>query len=180
MAVEKGPHPASKAPIQQVIQDITGRGFPYVALLQPGMNDLESLADGMGSITSHVGRGSVNLQAYEAFLSDQATFHTLQGLPPYSWDHSKEYWHESRYARAFSHRSDKAHELLGHLTPYSSDWEMRWRHSICPKEVPCLSGHRVQGQTVYPGATFIVTVVESCLKLTGEQPVSLIECEGIT
>ncbi|EFY94354.1 (acyl-carrier-protein) S-malonyltransferase domain protein [Metarhizium robertsii] len=159
MAVEIGPHPALKAPVQQVIQDITG----------------QSLADGMGSIASHVGRGSVNLQAYEAFLSDHATFHTLQGLPPYSWDHSKEYWHESRYARALSHRSDKAHELLGHLTPDSSDREMRWRHSICPKEVPWLSGHRVQGQTVYPGDAFIVTVVEACLKLTGEQPVSLIE-----
>ncbi|KID94890.1 Beta-ketoacyl synthase, partial [Metarhizium majus ARSEF 297] len=84
MAVEIGPHPALKAPVQQVIQDMTGRGFPYVALLQQGMNDLESLADGMGSIASHVGRGSVNLKAYEAFLSDHATFHTLPGLPPYS------------------------------------------------------------------------------------------------
>ncbi|KAH0592113.1 Polyketide synthase [Metarhizium humberi] len=134
MAVEIGPHAALKAPVQQVIQDITGRGFPYVALLQQGMNDLESLADGMGSIASH-----------------------------------------SRYVRAFPHRSDKAHELLGHLTPDSSDREMRWRHSICPKEVPWLSGHRVQGQTIYTGAAFIVTVVEACLKLTGEQPVSLIE-----
>ncbi|KAK2594097.1 hypothetical protein QQS21_008200 [Conoideocrella luteorostrata] len=175
IVVEIGPHPALKGPVQQIFQDIADRRVPYTGLLQRGISDLESLANGMGYIYSHAGKGSVDLKAYETFLSDNATFHTLQGLPPYSWNHSTDYWHESRYTWAVSHRSDKVHELLGHLTPDSSDREMRWRHSICPKEVPWLSGHRIQGQTVFPGAVFIVTVVEACLKLKKEQPVSLIE-----
>lgn len=175
VVVEIGPHPALKGPVQQIVQDITDRGVPYTGLFQRGVSDLGALADGIGYIASHVGRGVVDLNAFEAFLSHDSTFQTLQGLPPYAWNHSTEYWHETRYTRAISHRADKVHELLGHLTPDSSDREMRWRHSINPKEVPWLSGHRVQGQTVYPGAAFIVTVVEACLKLVGEKPVSLIE-----
>lgn len=175
VVVEIGPHPSLRAPVQQIIQDMTDHMIPYTGLLQRGLGDLEALANGMGLITSHLGRGLVDLQAYETFLSHNSTFRTLQGLPPYSWNHSTDYWHESRYTRAVSHRSDTMHELLGHLTPDSSSREMRWRHSICPKEVPWLSGHRVQDQTVYPGAAFLVTVVEACLKLAKEQPISLIE-----
>lgn len=180
LAVEIGPHPALRGPVQQIVQDLTDRTIPYAGLFQRGMSDIESLAEGLGYISCHAGKGVVDFKALEAFLSDCDTFQPLQGLPPYSWNHNTEYWHESRYTRAITHRSDKVHDLLGHLTPDSSDREMRWRHSTSPKELPWLSGHRVQGQTVFPGAAFIVTVVEACLKITKGQPVSLIEVLDIT
>ncbi|KAK7224846.1 hypothetical protein V2G26_012849 [Clonostachys chloroleuca] len=180
IAIEIGPHPALKGPTLQIIQDIAGRPIPYTSLLERGLNNLDSIADGLGYLSCHVGKGVVDLKAYDAFLSDDTTFNVLQDLPPYSWNHSTEYWHMSRQTSAIAHRPDKVHELLGHLTPDSTEREQIWRHSICPRELPWLSGHRVQGQIVYPGAAYIVTVIEACLKLTTDQSVSLIEVLDIT
>lgn len=175
MAVEVGPHPALKGPFTETIQNLTGQTIPYASLLRRGSSDLTSLADGLGSLAVHLGKGSVDLGGVQGYLSGNSDFRVLPNLPAYSWNHENEYWHESRFAKAHSQRAEAVHELLGHLSPDCTDQNMRWRHLIRPKEIPWLKGHQLQGQVVFPAAGYVVTALEACLRLVKHEPVSFIE-----
>ncbi|KAI2473089.1 hypothetical protein F4781DRAFT_427851 [Annulohypoxylon bovei var. microspora] len=160
LAIEIGPHPALKGPAVQVIQDITGHIIPYTGLLDRGVDDVEALASGLGYVSKHAGDGFVDFRSYDFFMSEVDNLELVKTLPPYCWNH-KEYWHESRYSRAVRRRSDPVHELLGHLTPDSTEREMRWRHMLRPKEIPWLKGHQLQNQMVFPAAGYVVAALEA-------------------
>ncbi|KAI0888665.1 uncharacterized protein GGS22DRAFT_61892 [Annulohypoxylon maeteangense] len=160
IAIEIGPHPALKGPTIQVIQDVTDRTIPYTGLLQRGVDDIEALASGLGYISKHTGDGFVDFKSYDSFMSGAGNPELVKMLPPYCWNH-KEYWHESRYSRAVRGRSDSVHELLGHLTPDSTEREMRWRHLLRPKEILWLKGHQLQNQMVFPAAGYVVSALEA-------------------
>ncbi|KAI1457563.1 hypothetical protein F4805DRAFT_174045 [Annulohypoxylon moriforme] len=174
IAIEIGPHPALKGPAIQVIQDITGRTIPYTGLLQRGVNDLEALANGLGYISKHAGDGFVDFRSYDSFMFDSGHPQLVKTLPSYCWNH-KEYWHESRYSRAIRRRSDNVHELLGHLTPDSTEREMRWRHLLRPKEIPWLKGHQLQNQMVFPAAGYVVSALEASKFILQGAPATTIE-----
>ncbi|KAI1090155.1 hypothetical protein F5B19DRAFT_334347 [Rostrohypoxylon terebratum] len=174
IVVEVGPHPALKGPAIQVIQDITGRTIPYTGLLQRGVDDIEALASGLGYISKHTGDGFVDFESFDSFMSDNGKPQLLKTLPRYCWNH-KEYWHESRYSKALRRRSDNVHELLGHLTPDSTEREMRWRHLLRPKEIPWLKGHQLQNQMVFPAAGYVVSALEASRVMLQGTPASTIE-----
>lgn len=144
LALEIGPHPALKSPAMENIEDAAGLTIPYASLLQRDANDVEALAAGFGRIATCLGRDSVDFRSYDEFMMGKANLRPCQGLPTYAWNHDREFWHESRYARAVRLRADSVHELLGHQTPDSTDTEMRWRHLLRPREIAWLSGHQLQ------------------------------------
>ncbi|KAI3394645.1 hypothetical protein diail_2455 [Diaporthe ilicicola] len=175
LVVEIGPHPALKRPVLQTTGPV-----PYTGLLKRGANDLESLANGLGYIAAHLGRQSVDHQAYERFVYGTTTDAKLvKGLPPYSWNHEHEYWHESRYTRAVLKRPHAVHELLGHLTPDSTAHDMRWRNLLRPQEVPWLRGHQLQNQIIFPAAGYILTALEACREVLKEFTASCIEISNV-
>jgi acyl transferase domain-containing protein len=177
LIIEFGPHPALKGPTLQTIQDRLLRSVPYTGLFQRGISAFASLADGLGYAWTHLGQwqGSVDLQSYDHFLSGDTICKMVKGLPTYVWDHQNEYWHESRYARAVRLRKDPVHELLGHLTPDSTEHDMRWRHILRPSEVPWITGHRLQHGIIFPAAGYIISVLEAAWMLNKGAPVKLIE-----
>lgn len=178
IAIEVGPHPALKGPAIQVIQDITGRTIPYTGLLQRGVDDVEALASGLGYISKHTGDGFVDFKSFDSFMSNADDPHLVKTLPRYCWNH-KEYWHESRYSRALRRRSDSVRELLGHLTPDSTEREMRWRHLLRPKEIPWLKGHQLQNQMVFPAAGYVVSALEASKAILQGAPASTIEVSSL-
>lgn len=175
LAVEVGPHPALKSPaIQSILATAesapSGGHFPYTGMLQRGKPAVETVADGLGFVWSRLGKGHVDLSAYDAFMSgsgSKASPKIVRGLPSYAWDHETEYWHESRYIRAQLSREDPVHPLLGHMTPDSTDQITRWRNILRPKEIPWLKGHRLQGQTVFPAAGYVVLALEAAMSKSG-------------
>ncbi|KAK7698706.1 putative Hybrid PKS-NRPS biosynthetic cluster [Diaporthe eres] len=182
MAVEVGPHPALQGPALQTIKEATGQAIPYTGLLKRGAADLTSLADGLGQAWVHLGRGSsLNLQEFDQFVSSGAPSKLVKGLPTYAWDHDADYWHDSRYAKAYFSRS-KNHELLGHLAPdCNPDQELRWRQILIPKEFPWINGHKLQNQMIFPGAGYVSLAIESCrelLKMSSETA-TLIEVHDV-
>lgn len=182
MAVEVGPHPALQGPALQTIKEATGQAIPYTGLLKRGAADLTSLADGLGQAWVHLGRGSsLNLQEFDQFVLSGAPSKLVQGLPTYAWDHDADYWHDSRYAKAYFSRS-KNHELLGHLAPdCNPDQELRWRQILIPKEFPWINGHKLQNQMIFPGAGYVSLAIESCrelLKMSSESA-TLIEVHDV-
>ncbi|KAF2797429.1 AMP-binding enzyme [Melanomma pulvis-pyrius CBS 109.77] len=170
LAFELGPHPGLQGPAMQTIQETIGQTIPYTGLLKRGASDIVSVAEGLGFAWTHLSRGALDLQAFDQLMSEKAPSRLVKSLPTYSWDHDVEYWHESRYTKSSLSRT-KAHELLGHLaSDITIDQELRWRQILTPTEIPWLNGHRLQDQTVFPAAGYVVLAIESCRELLRLSP----------
>ncbi|TGJ84019.1 hypothetical protein E0Z10_g4733 [Xylaria hypoxylon] len=175
LVIELGPHSTLKSPVLQTIQDTVLNTVPYTSLFHRGISCISTMADGIGYAWTHLGKGQVDLQQYDCFVSDASEVKFVKGLPTYSWNHEKEYWHESRYAKAVRTRPGPVHELLGHMTPDSTDRDIRWRHILRLSEIEWLSGHRLQNLVVFPATGYIVSVAEAALILCQNESVKLIE-----
>lgn len=178
IAVEVGPHPALKGPALQSILAVaknasSGGPLPYTGMLQRGKPAVGTFGDSLGYIWSRLGKGYVDLSAYDAFMSGSRSSDSrpriARGLPSYAWDHETEYWHESRYTRALLSRTEPVHPLLGHVTPDSTEQVTRWRNILRPKEISWLKNHQLQGQTVFPAAGYIVLALEAALSKSGSK-----------
>jgi hybrid polyketide synthase/nonribosomal peptide synthetase ACE1 len=179
MAVELGPHPALKRPALDTIQELHGQKIPYTGVHARGRDAIESFAGALGLLWSNV--ASANLSSYDKHVTGQVDSVPVTELPPYAWDHQKQYWHESRYAKSIRTRSGPAHELLGHLTPDSSDKDMRWRNVLCPNEIPWLKNHAIENQAVFPAAGYVVVAVEATAAMAKRNglAISLIEVRDL-
>jgi hybrid polyketide synthase/nonribosomal peptide synthetase ACE1 len=177
LAIEVGPHPALKGPVLETIQSLSAHPIPYTGLLHRDRNSIEAFADGLGLIWSRLGKGYVDFQTYDTFLSgtNAPPFKLIKGLPTYAWDHETEFWHESRYIRAQRLRPDSIHQLLGHITPDSTEQVTRWRNILRPNDIPWIKCHRLQGQTVFPAAGYVVLALEAALWICKSASVSLAE-----
>lgn len=174
MAIEIGPHSALRGPVLQTIQNVLGHTVPYTAMFQRGMSSIVSFSDGLGYAWTHLGGETVDLHSYHGYISGGSSVKFLSGLPTYAWDHSKEYWHESRHARAERFRGP-VQELLGHLTPDSTEHDMQWRNILRPTELPWLRGHRLANMIVFPGAGYIAMALDVATVLCRGQAAALVD-----
>ena len=176
MGLEVGPHPALKGPVTQTIQAIKGKAIPYFGTLSRGKDDVESFSDALGSVWTHSGSTAVNFAKFvEACYSDSEPISLLKDLPTYSWNHDRVFWSESRMAKLFRTQDDSVHELLGLRSADGTDKELRWRNVLKPKEIPWLSCHALQGQTVFPGTGYIALAMEASIKIADGRSVQCIE-----
>ncbi|KAI0894504.1 hypothetical protein F4806DRAFT_471578 [Annulohypoxylon nitens] len=175
LAIEVGPHPTLKGPVLETIRNRIPDTIPYTGLFHRGVSATTSFSDGLGYAWMHLGKGAVNLQSYDEFVSGKQGAKLVKGLPVYAWDHDSEYWHESRYSRIVRMRPDPPHELLGHSTPNSTEQDMRWRHILRLSELQWLIGHQLQNAIVFPAAGYIVSVLEAALVLCKDASATLIE-----
>jgi acyl transferase domain-containing protein len=78
-------------------------------------------------------------------------------------------------AKLFRTQDDSVHELLGSRSPDGTDEELRWQNVLKPKEIPWLSSHALQGQTVFPGTGYIALAMEASIKIADGRSVKCIE-----
>ncbi|TPX24000.1 putative Hybrid PKS-NRPS biosynthetic cluster [Coccidioides immitis] len=175
LAIEIGPHPALKGPALQTLQDIYGSGLPYTSPLSRGSDDVTALANSLGFIWTHFAPSLVDFNRYDNILFANEDRQLLKGLPTYTWDHDRVYWHESRISRAHRLRSTVHHPLLGTRLPDGIKEEIRWRNLLKPSELSWIHGHQLQGQMVFPAAGYISTAIEAALSLAGNLPTAIIE-----
>lgn len=176
MGLEIGPHPALKGPATTTIKEISGQDIPYTGTLARGVNGIEAISDSFGSLWQALGPAVVNFTAYdEAVYGSKVGPKLLKGLPTYSWDHDRIYWHESRYSKAFRGRSVAPHELLGTLCPDGIDNEVRFKNYLTPREIPWLVNHQIQGQIIFPAAGYISAVVEAASRLYPADSIQLLD-----
>lgn len=179
-ALEVGPHPALKGPVLQTIQEVSGNILPYSGMLSRGKSDTQSFASALGALWVSLGQDAVDFANFES----KATSHTVQprllkGLPAYSWDHDRIYWHESRISTTFRAGNLRFHPLLGAKCPDGTDKEVRWRNYLNPRETPWLAGHQVQGQIVFPAAGYISAAIEMAVEQHGLDLIKLIEFQDV-
>lgn len=180
MALEVGPHPALKGPALQTIQEVSGSTLAYSGTLSRGKNDRESFASALGALWVSLGENAVDFAAFQSRAApDSERPKLLKGLPAYSWDHDRIYWHESRISATFRAGTEKFHPLLGIKCPDGTNKELRWRNYLNPREIPWLVHHQIQGQMVFPAAGYVSAATEMVVEQFGLPSIELIDFHDV-
>ncbi|KAM0233339.1 hypothetical protein ACHAP5_010426 [Fusarium lateritium] len=160
LLLELGSHFQLEGPIKQTLRTYTGESakIHYAGSLKRGEDAQLRMLEMLRSL--FLDKSPV------AFWKANAGFSTttpqlLTDLPPYPFDHSKTYWHEGRVSKAYKHRQFLPHELLGSLVHDNNPQEPRWRCFLNLKDVPWLSGHIIQGQTIFPATAYLSMVFQA-------------------
>lgn len=170
LVLELGPHPALKGPCLDTVQEILGKSLPYSGLLSRNKNDVEQLSTALGFIWQHLGPGSVDLEHFEAQASGvpNSERRLLSNLPKYPFEHSRSFYALSRVSGMQLHMDQAPHPLLGRrCVEQETETEVRWRNMLRPGEISWLSGHRIQGQTLFPATGYIAMAIEAIASLAG-------------
>ncbi|KAH7370426.1 hypothetical protein BKA65DRAFT_387250 [Rhexocercosporidium sp. MPI-PUGE-AT-0058] len=186
LALEIGPHPALKGPSSETIKMLTGVSLQYSGVLKRGQNAVESLADVLGLLWKSfpssrpiVTWDRVRRALPTGKLQKPAI---LKGLPAYSWDHPSLIWKESRSSRIFRTQNQPRHELLGRSVTHGErdKREVHWKQLIRLNELPWLTGHRVQGEVLFPASGYLSMTYEASIRLVDDQqPLRLVELHDI-
>ncbi|TVY91443.1 Reducing polyketide synthase [Lachnellula willkommii] len=161
--LEIGPHAALNGPLRNIVDEVRGKGaVRYHSMLKRGAADLQSALQAAGSLFT---RG-IQIDLVKVNYVDGLEPSMLIGLPRYPFNHSKEYWYESRLSRNFRNRAYPRHELLG--APVN-DWDGKhdavWRNWIRLSENPWVEHHTISGAILYPAAGMLVMAIEGCRQL---------------
>ncbi|PQE13558.1 polyketide synthase protein [Rutstroemia sp. NJR-2017a BVV2] len=180
-AVEIGPHPALKGPVAQTFKHAVNSEVPYSGALSRGEKDSNAFAKTVGFLWNHIDSRVASFQRYLTIVSDEKLPHPklLKNLPTYSWDHSRAFWFESRNSRNYRNRVEPPHELLGARVVDDTAVEYRWKNILRLDELPWVSGHKFQHQTLVPAAFYCSTALESSKVLANGKPIQLVELHDI-
>lgn len=89
----------------------------------------------------------------------------LSDVPPYPWNHTRSYWHESHLGKANRFRQYPRQDLIGAPTADSIPFEPRWRGFLRVSENPWIQDHQVQKTIVYPAAGMVAMVLEGAKQM---------------
>lgn len=159
--VELGPHSALAGPIKQILATLPSSvTVQYRSAIARGKD---------ASRTVYELAAFLFEQGYpiDMYPGSRTTF--LHDLPPYSWNHTRTYWCESRINRDYRLRQAPRADLLG--AP-ASDWnplEPRWRGFIRLAEQPWVADHVVQGAILYPAAGFCCMALQATSQLAASK-----------
>ena len=158
--VEIGPHAALARPISQILAaaPLQKFGIKYFASLvrsEDAIRRTLGLAGDLFKLGCPVDLDAIN------FAKNHRRRQVLTDLPPYPWDHSSKYWHESRLSQNYRQRTQPRHHLLGAPSSDCNLMEPQWRNILRLSENPWLRGHVVQSNIVFPAAGYIAMALEA-------------------
>lgn len=133
--IEIGPHPALKGPIRDILVAApkTSYKIGYSSTLVRKENAVVSILN----LASELFMKGYDLSMTAInFPRGEGRRQVLCELPPYSWNHKTEYWHESRISHSHRAKSRSRNDILGTLVPESSDLEPWWRNVLRLDDVP--------------------------------------------
>lgn len=149
LAIEVGPHPALKGPVEEMLRD-QNINLPYTGVLQRDTDGVKSFSNALGLCWMHLDTLPLKIDIYESAMSgtkNKPRF--VPNLPLYNWDHEREYWHESRHSRVYRMQGEH-HVLLGDMTPDSSSHQISWRNLLRPRELPWIPWAQDSGANCVP------------------------------
>lgn len=164
--VEIGPHPVLLANIEQCArsQNIAVRANPT---LRRNTSELRSVLATLGAL--HVNGASI---AWSNILPQPGR---VISLPAYPWQRQR-FWVDSDPSaptKSPTHRQG-AHPLLGLGFVMATQPELHvWEQWISTHDFPFLADHRVQGEVVFPGASYIEMALAAGYLVYGERSVEI-------
>ncbi|KAF2022424.1 hypothetical protein BU24DRAFT_338244 [Aaosphaeria arxii CBS 175.79] len=162
--LEIGPHGALKSPIQDIADDLDAGTYSYSSALLRFQSATETLLKAMGELYCH-GHGISILSVNEPLHHKATTLRPNTQLPPYPFDHSTRYWHESRLSKSLRLRNHAPHPLLGVTVADWNPLEPRWRHFLRLDKLSFIEDHLINNTIVYPAAAMIAAVLEGAKQL---------------
>ncbi|KAI0599931.1 hypothetical protein F4775DRAFT_591035 [Biscogniauxia sp. FL1348] len=162
--VEIGPHSVLSGPIKQTLGKINGYQHRYVSALVRNQDAVKSVL-AVPALLFQLGC-DLNMDAILRLDGGKTNFKVVDSLATYPWDHTKEFWYESRLSRDHRFRQFPPHDLLGLFDVSSNEYEPRWRHHINVKHQPWLKHHVIDGRIIFPGTGYICMAIEA-LKQVG-------------
>ncbi|RYP80178.1 hypothetical protein DL769_002591 [Monosporascus sp. CRB-8-3] len=170
LLIEVGPHAALSGPLRQSLSEsnfklTSGAAFNYnyVPCLVRNASAVDTVLALVGKVFES---GSpVQLDSPQSTGTSNSRPRVVGDLPPYPWDHSNTYWRESRLSKGNRLRPFPPHDLLGLFEVGSSPYEPRWRYHVSRAKVPWLRDHVIEGFVIFPGAGYLVMVIEAMKQL---------------
>ncbi|CAI6093931.1 unnamed protein product [Clonostachys chloroleuca] len=160
--VELSPQMSLKSPILDTLSDLSLKSPPaYFSIADRKLGFSRSVPQVAAEIWS---RGhQIDMSP---IITRGALPRCLSDLPPYSWNHSNSYWHESHLGEANRFRAYPRQDLIGAPTADSIPFEPRWRGFLRVSENPWIQDHQVQKTIVYPAAGMISMVLEGAKQIS--------------
>ncbi|KAK4210241.1 beta-ketoacyl synthase domain-containing protein [Rhypophila decipiens] len=176
-AVEVGPSPALRSSVLTVVQGSDGGPLPYSPLLSKDKDDRVLFADFMGFMWAQFNEFKPVMARFVKISSDPGLPKKprLGDLPTYPWDHSQEFYRESRVATQYHQRKDSPHELLGVRGRDDNEFLMRWRNVLILEQLPWGTGHTFQGMHLVPGSGYCSMAYDAAKFVLAGRQASVIE-----
>ncbi|KAL4751729.1 hypothetical protein BDW72DRAFT_212529 [Aspergillus terricola var. indicus] len=166
--VEIGPHSALQGPVRQIMNSLERPmdRWAYISSLVRNKDAHQAALEMIGGLVEH--GVQVDLTADLLALPGEA-LPVVTDLPPYPWDHSNAYWHESRLSKDYRFRHHAPHDLLGLRLNGTSTIEPIFRHVLSVDELPWLQEHIIDGFALYPGSAFLCMAIEALKQVSQDR-----------
>ncbi|KAJ5898872.1 AMP-binding enzyme domain-containing protein [Penicillium taxi] len=178
LALEVGPHPALKGPVNQTLKPLKIESLPYTGCLERGEGGIDTLSAVIGMVWSYLGHNSVKFCEWRKAFGMNSQVPMLKDLPAYPWDHDQVYWHESRLSHNYRVANQPPHSLLGRPRE-DLPLEKTWRNIFNLSEMPWIRGHTFQGQVLFPAAGYVTLVTEAAKLFLQDRPLKLLEIRDV-
>ncbi|KAL0933411.1 pksn polyketide synthase for alternapyrone biosynthesis [Colletotrichum truncatum] len=163
--IEIGPHGALQSPVKEIVkasQSKAAKDASYLSAITRGKDAETTILELAGKLW--VSGHSIDLQRVNGIIPESLPV-SLPDLPPYPWNHGKQYWHESMTARSNRFPSGPWTDLLGVPVALQNPMEPRWHNYLRISENPWIEDHKITGTTLYPAAGMIVMAIEAAIQL---------------
>jgi acyl transferase domain-containing protein len=166
--LEVGPHPALAGPVRQTLtSEHKAMEHKYVSALVRGQNAHTTVLT-LGASLFEFGL-DIDIDAVNSISGAATKRKMVLDLPPYAWDYSNRYWHESRLSKEYRFRKYPSHDLLGLRLIGSTPLEPIWRNLLSVDAQPWLAEHVIDGFAILPGSSFITMAMEAARQLNDER-----------
>lgn len=160
IVVEVSPAVTLNRPVQEIIKVLrpTKKDLPCIPLLRRDQHASITALEALGEVWS---RG-VPVEMTWVWTSREGFLPQLiVDLPPYPFNHSKQYWFESHLGKALRFRKNGREDLIGAPVVESTPQDPRWRGFWRLEENPWLGDHQVQKAIIYPAAGLLTMALEA-------------------
>lgn len=170
--LEIGPHAALQGPIRQIM---SSAGLPSTKWsYSPSLVRNKDAHVAALEMVASLFESGIQLDILANFSSrencgPQTRLAVISNLPSYSWDHSNQYWHESRLSKEYRFRQHPPHDLLGLRLTGTSTIEPVFRHILNADDLPWLKEHIIDGFALYPGSAFLCMAIEALRQVSKDR-----------
>ncbi|KAL8658296.1 MAG: hypothetical protein Q9226_001112 [Calogaya cf. arnoldii] len=180
--LEVGPGASLRGPIEAILHAAGRASVNYSSVLRRKVPATDTLLEALGHL--HCVGHAVNVSEANQIAQNRKGKQplVLPDLPEYPFDHSREYWHESRLCKeGYRLRKHGSLDLLGTPVPDWSALDARWRGYLSLSRAPWIEEHKVSnpmtpkgipadmiqvnGAIVYPAAGMLVMALEAAKQI---------------
>ncbi|KAF9887258.1 hypothetical protein FE257_010386 [Aspergillus nanangensis] len=175
--LEVGPHGALQGPVKQCLKGL-GAQCTTISVLDRKKDATRSLLESLGVLFQHGYEGDL---IAANFPEQGIKPKLLVDLPPYPWNHSSRYWHESARISGYRFKKFPRKDLLGIRDDNNNDQQASWRQFLRLSENPWMEDHQIQGRVIYPAAGMLTMALEGARELANpERQVESFELRNVS